>query len=353
MAITSADIDNDLVPEIFVGQRAWERNSVTSMDPEEVCVELPDDAARSACLRHYQGVDIRIAAHRRGNLDQCAHWPVRGMEADCVALQAYTGLDTRNLALGECDLFSPGWPSLHEACETLAGPANPPTALQISSQLPSVDRRNLMFARDGADAWHDVAGTLGIVNGGWVWNSRFADLDHDAFQDLFIVTGFPTVDVRHPTYFYRNMAGVAFENITQEAGLNSNLDIASFSYVDFDLDGDLDIIAPPLVGPVLALRNDGPTGNALSIILRDERGNRFAVGSRITLSTPDGGRQMREIIASGGYMSHDELIAHFGLGEQSVVQDVVVTWPDGEVSEIALPLEAGARYTITRRGPVD
>ncbi|MBY4892157.1 FG-GAP-like repeat-containing protein [Rhodobacteraceae bacterium N5(2021)] len=353
MAMTSADIDNDLIPEIFVGQRAWERNSVASMEPAEVCAELLDDAARSACLRHYQGVDIRTVAHRRGNLDQCAQWPVPGMEADCVALQAYAALDTRNVSLDYCAPFSPGWPLLHAACETLAGPVTPPTAAQIDSQLPSVDRRNLLFARDEAGAWRDVAGALGVVNGGWVWNARFADLNHDAFQDLFIVTGFPTVDIRHPSYFYRNIEGGGFENVTREVGLNSNLDIASFAYVDFDLDGDLDIVVPPLVGPVSMLRNDGPIGNALSISLRDERGNRFAVGARITITTPDGTSQMREIVASGGYMSHDELIAHFGLGDQPLAQGVVVTWPDGEVSEVAIPLEAGARYTITRRRLVE
>lgn len=349
MSITSADIDNDLIPEIFLGQKAWQRNSIANTPFAEVCAEIINADAQLDCVRHYEALDIRFATLRRGDLENCAHWPFPGEELDCIAVQAFLTLDRSNLAVEDCDLFTPGWPDLFMACQFFAEPIASVTDVQISSQLPSVLRRNLLFAQDGSGPRVEIAEQLGLGSGGWVWNARFADLDQDSFQDLFIVTGVALSNLRHPTYYFRNLGGSRFEERSADVGLDSLLDIASYTYVDIDLDGDLDIVVPPLIGEVFMLRNDSPSGNALSISLRDERGNRFAVGSRITLQTPDGGQQMRDVLASGGYMSHDALSAHFGLADQSVADHVVVTWPDGETTEIAIPLEAGSHYTITRQ----
>jgi hypothetical protein len=38
---------------------------------------------------------------------------------------------------------------------------------------------------------------------------------------------------------------------------------------------------------------------------------------------------MREVVAGSGYMSQDDLTAHFGLGSATVADSVIVVWPSG------------------------
>ena len=57
---------------------------------------------------------------------------------------------------------------------------------------------------------------------------------------------------------------------------------------------------------------------------------------------------MREIQASGGFISFDAPIAYFGLGEFQQVERVEVHWSTGERTEIRGDFPAGARYVITR-----
>ena len=53
--------------------------------------------------------------------------------------------------------------------------------------------------------------------------------------------------------------------------------------------------------------------------------------------------------ASGGYQSQNPPVAHFGIGARPAVRELVVTWPDGSVSEFK-SLQAGAgRYTVIHR----
>ena len=91
---------------------------------------------------------------------------------------------------------------------------------------------------------------------------------------------------------------------------------SGYSYIDMDNDGDLDIVSIPEVGPVYVYRNNLQSGNAMFVELTDYEGNRFGIGSTITIHYgPSGERhQMREIETRGGFVSFDAPIAHFGLG---------------------------------------
>jgi hypothetical protein len=90
--------------------------------------------------------------------------------------------------------------------------------------------------------------------------------------------------------------------------------------------------------------------SAIAMELQDFAGNRSGVGSIITIHYgPSGERhQMREIQASGGFVSFDAPVAHFGLGDFEAVDRVEVRWSTGEISVLNGPFEAGARYTVTR-----
>lgn len=188
----------------------------------------------------------------------------------------------------------------------------------------------------------------GIKVTGWAWNSKFADLDNDEWQDLFVANGYLLKPMQESNMFYRNMNGKNFVDETRSSGLLNNLPSSSNAYVDFDLDGDLDIALATSVGPVYLYENNNHKGQSVIFKIRDTKGNQLGIGSKITIYYGDGKHQMKELLASGGYKSYDEPILHFGLGNHDQIDKLVIKWSDGKEETIETTLSAGNTYTLTR-----
>jgi len=58
---------------------------------------------------------------------------------------------------------------------------------------------------------------------------------------------------------------------------------------------------------------------------------------------------MREIQAGGGFLSFDEPVAHFGLGQYDEVREIEVQWSTGTSTVAKGPFPANGRYIIERR----
>ena len=101
------------------------------------------------------------------------------------------------------------------------------------------------------------------------------------------------------------------------------------AYADVDGDGDLDLAVTQAGGPVRLLRNDQQTGHHwLRLALQGRAPNRDALGTRLTLTTPNG-PQHRTLQPTRGYLSHSESVLTFGLGDAEKVDSLTITWPDG------------------------
>jgi uncharacterized membrane protein YraQ (UPF0718 family) len=212
-------------------------------------------------------------------------------------------------------------------------------------------RENAFLMRQTDGSFTNRAEEFGLHRAGWTWHAGFADVDHDEYQDLYIATGWAAYETRDNNTFFRNQSGKGFALQTDEFGLTDYAATSAFNYVDFDRDGDLDVISLPLAfAPVRVFENQGIAGNSLTIQLRDRRGNRFAIGSKIVIRYGDEGRrhQMREIRASGGFVSFDPQEAHFGLGPHEEVNAIEITWPDGSMSEVKGAFPANRCYRIER-----
>lgn len=185
----------------------------------------------------------------------------------------------------------------------------------------------------------------------WSWNARFADLDNDEWQDLYVVNGVLITQEFASNNFFHNQEGKGFAPKVKEFGLEDFDHSSAYTYLDFDNDGDLDIITNTQYGPFKVYRNSETRHSSVAFSLRDGGGNRFCIGCRIIIRYgPEGQRrQMREIKASGGYRSFDAPSVHFGLGDYDQIQKLEIRWSDGSSTVINQPLRTNGKYVIDRK----
>jgi hypothetical protein len=112
-------------------------------------------------------------------------------------------------------------------------------------------------------------------------------------------------------------------------GLDSLLDGRGLAVSDFDGDGGLDFIVNNYNAPAQYFVNRVPNrGHWLRIRLRGHESNREGIGAIIRARVGDL-RMMRVVTAGDGYASQYSRIAHFGLGDASVIDELEVAWPSG------------------------
>jgi hypothetical protein len=209
---------------------------------------------------------------------------------------------------------------------------------------------NVLLVQQENGEFLDQAEAAGVADAFWAWNAKFADLDHDEWQDLYVTNGWWLETTLYSNSFFRNTGGGRFEPRETEFGLVSKQKQCCYTLLDLDRDGDLDIVSRSLDGSSTVFVNGNQNRNALQFEFRDEVANRFGIGNRITIfyGENEERHQVREIKSGGGFASFDGPVAHFGLGGHDHVNRVEIRWSDGGKSEIRQQLSSGNRYVITR-----
>jgi hypothetical protein len=71
----------------------------------------------------------------------------------------------------------------------------------------------------------------------------------------------------------------------------------------------------------------------LQVKLVGQKGNRQAIGARVTVVTPDG-RQVQEVGGTdGAFFSQGHYRLYFGLGNHARADVLRIQWPDGDQQE--------------------
>lgn len=171
------------------------------------------------------------------------------------------------------------------------------------------------------------------------WGANLADFDNDGDLDLFVANGDLNPNcVPMADFYFENLGSGHFQDNARAYGLNDyGLGRGSVAF-DMENDGDLDLLVvnqkPVLNYPVSSethlYRNDGSKGNWLKIKLKGMQAESHGLGSRVEVVA--GGRRMLREIDGGGssHVSQNETIAHFGLGEATGVDTIIVSWTGGK-----------------------
>jgi uncharacterized repeat protein (TIGR03803 family) len=173
----------------------------------------------------------------------------------------------------------------------------------------------------------------------------WGDYDNDGFLDLFLTDENTTSTgglVLTLNSIYHNNGDGTFTQINTGSPVNEEADSFGGSWVDYDNDGFLDLFATRGYGRGHYLyhnnlANVGNTNAWLVIKLVGTVSNRSAIGAKVRVKAFYRGAsrcQMRQITAGSGYNNGgNELWAHFGLGDATIVDTMRIEWPSGTVQE--------------------
>jgi enediyne biosynthesis protein E4 len=232
--------------------------------------------------------------------------------------------------------------------------------------------RNALYINTGTGRCLEGACLAGLSATDWTWSVRLEDLDNDGRLDLFVTNGMnreshnadltekkdlaanpadlsriefasPVLNEQHLAF--RNLGDCRFEDVSAAWGLNQKGVSFGTAFGDFDGDGNLDVVYSNYTTGVTFLRNDSDSGHRITVELRGSVSNRFGVGATVRILT-DTGPQIRTLVLARGLLSNSEPILHFGLGDDSRIRKLSVSWPSGHVQEFT-DLDVDRRYTVT------
>ena len=209
-----------------------------------------------------------------------------------------------------------------------------------------------LYHNDGSGLFTDksiASGIEGPSAKSLTFSAFFFDYDLDGLPDIFAANGHvaddvsvtqPSLKYAEPPLLFRNRGAGRFEDVSNKVGAALRQPVVGrgAAYLDFDNDGDLDLVITTSNGPARLLRNDnGNQNDMLRLKLVGVRSNRDGIGAKVTVRTPSGMRLSGMVKSGSSYLSQSELPLTFGLGKpaEGKVVTVEVTWPGGKRESIS------------------
>ncbi len=241
---------------------------------------------------------------------------------------------------------------------------------------------NTLQLNHGNNNFSEIAQLAGVNKTDWSWATLLADFDNDGLKDMFITNGYmndvmdndfnnalkakkrelkgkfnnqqreewlsklPSQKLQN--FIYKNEGDLHFKNTTEDWGLSELTFSNGAAYSDLDNDGDLDIIINNLNDPVFLYENhqNQKGNNYLQIQLKGIKKNPMGLNAKVNIYA-GGEMQYQELTLTRGYQSAVDNILHFGLGQNTKVDSVVVIWLDNSKQRLT-DVTANQKLVIDR-----
>jgi hypothetical protein len=224
--------------------------------------------------------------------------------------------------------------------------------------------RNMLQMNNHGSFFTEIGQYAGIFSTNWSWSPLLCDFDNDGNKDIYITNGYGknnthmdfiqlTVDEvikgrkGEPTmskmglvnkipatvlknYIFRNNEDLTFTDVTDSWGDETPSLSNGAAYADLDNDGDMDLVINNINNYPFVYRNNTSEhgkNHFLKIRFDGTKLNREGIGSKVVIRCR-GKTYLQELMPSRGYMSSGSHELIFGLGKASVVDTLIVTWPD-------------------------
>ncbi len=214
----------------------------------------------------------------------------------------------------------------------------------------------------GAPVFSEIAFMSGVAQTDWSWTPLVQDFDNDGYRDMIVTNGFPRdvtdhdfiayrqhsvggetplqmmkkiPEVKLAKYAFKNTDGVSFNDVTDTWGLGTPGFSNGAAYADLDGDGDMDFVINNINDEAFVYRNNlrnakDTTAHYLQVKCIGNTQNINGIGTWIDIYYDGNKHQAFENTPYRGYLSTDQCIAHFGLGKTTLIDSVVIRWPQGK-----------------------
>ena len=211
-------------------------------------------------------------------------------------------------------------------------------------------------------SFSETALLSGISATDWSWSALFSDFDNDGIKDLAITSGIVKrpVDLdyikfvsnlyvrkglntsdkydkealdkmpdgsSHP-FLYKGDGHYGFTDLSSEWG---TADMKGYyngaAYADLDNDGNLDLVISCINARAVMLQNKAPKKNHISFSFRGQGSNTTGIGAKAYVFE-NGKLQYQQLMLTRGFQSSSDTRLHFGLDTVSVIDSILVVWPD-------------------------
>ncbi len=185
---------------------------------------------------------------------------------------------------------------------------------------------NILYHNNGDGTFSDVTSEAGVGDEAlYTVGTSFFDFDNDGDLDIYNTSG--SIN----TMFSNNGDG-SFTDVTSEAGVGDYGRLGNgMACGDYNSDGSVDIYVVNWTGGCALYRNNLAENNWIQLKLIGVESNRSAIGARIEVRTGED-TQILEINGGSGFCSQGSMISQFGLGENTMVDEILIKWPSGEMT---------------------